>query len=41
MFTYKRHKDYIELLYNGSFICSCDNWNEVEQEQENYLINRV
>lgn len=34
MFTYKQHNGYIALYKDGRFICNCDNWQEVEEEEQ-------
>lgn len=37
MYTYKVHRDYIELFYNGIRLCACDNWREVQEEIEAHM----
>jgi hypothetical protein len=38
-FTYVQRTNYIELYLLGQFICNCDNWAEVREEEQRLLYN--
>ena len=37
IFTTKQHRDYISLFFLGQWVCNCDNWSEIKEEEHKIL----